>query len=56
MYPFAVEDHGRIGDAALTVIRLLAPPDNPDRGMAIAELQRDLASTLQRASAVLAAS
>ena len=49
--PFAVEDHGRIGDAALTVIRMLAPPFNPDRGLAIAELQRDLASTLQRASA-----
>jgi len=51
VYPFAVEDHGRIGEAAVTVIRMLAPVDNPERGIAIAELQRDLANTLQRASA-----
>ena len=51
VYPFPIEDHGRIGDSSVTVVRMLAPADNPERGMFIAELQRDLASTLQRASA-----
>ena len=50
VYPFAAEYHGRIGEAAVTVIRMLAPVDNVERGIAIAELKRDLASTLQRAS------
>ena len=51
VYPFPIEDHGRIGESAVTVVRMLAPADNPERGIFIAELQRDLASTLQRASA-----
>ena len=51
VFPFPIEDHGRVGDASSTVIRMLAPSENPDRGICISDLYRDLANTLQRASA-----
>ena len=56
VFPFPVEAHGRLGEAAVTLLRMLAPV-GPGRSSAIAGLHQDLACTLQRASAdaVLAA-
>ena len=55
--PFAVEDHGRLGDAALQLVRLLAPVDLAKRLVAMRRLHQTLGATLQRvaADAVLAA-
>ena len=58
MVPFAVEDHGRLGEDALALVRLLAPPPDVDgRSAAIRRLHQALGSVLQRhaADAVLAA-
>ena len=58
MVPFAVEDHGRLGEDALALVRLLAPPPVDDgRSAAIRRLHQALGSVLQRhaADAVLAA-
>ena len=51
VYPFPVEGRGRIGDAAATFVRLIAPWAPAERSKSIAELYHDLASVLQRASA-----
>ena len=55
--PFAVEDHGRLGEAAVGLIRKLAPEEQEERTQAIAHLYQQLGATLQRSSAesVLAA-
>ena len=50
-HAFPVEDHGRFGEAAIELIRMLAPTDLDRRSKAISELYHDLACTLQRASA-----
>ena len=38
VYPFPVEDHGRIGDAAAAFVRLIAPRAPAERSTSIAEL------------------
>ena len=55
--PFVVEDHGRLGEEALAMVRLLAPRDGATRSGAIRQLYQSLGSVLQRhsADAVLAA-
>ena len=57
MVPFAVEDHGRLGEDALALVRLLAPRIDTVRSAAIRRLHQALGSVLQRhaADAVLAA-
>ena len=57
MVPFVIEDHGRMGEDALALVRLLAPPLDVERSAAIRWLQQALGSVLQRhaADAVLAA-
>ena len=51
VHPFAVECHGRLGEEARALIRLLAPEAPQERSVAIGKLQQALAATLQRASA-----
>ena len=55
--PFVVEDHGRLGEEALALMRLLAPRADTARSAAIRQLHQALGSILQRhaADAVLAA-
>jgi hypothetical protein len=55
--PFVVEDHGRLGEDALRLIRLIAPTDLAERSRAIRRLHQSLGATLQRcaADAVIAA-
>ena len=55
--PFVVEDHGRLGEEALALARLLAPADSEERSPAIRRLHQALGCVLQRhaADAVLAA-
>ena len=55
--PFAIEDHGRLSEHALQLIRMLAPADPADRSVAIRRLHQSLGATIQRstADAVLAA-
>ena len=55
--PFAVEDHGRLGDLALQFIRLLAPTCPADRSVAIRRIHQSIGATVQRgtADAILAA-
>ena len=55
--PFVIEDHGRLGDEALALIRRLAPSDASERSVAIRRLHQSLSATLQRttADAVIAA-
>ena len=55
---FAVEDHGRWGEAARKFVRMVAPTDSNMRSAAISRLHQSLAATLQRvaADAVIAAS
>ena len=55
--PFAVEDHGRLGEEALRFIRMLAPIDPAERSGAIRRLHQSLGATVQRyaADAVIAA-
>ena len=54
---FVIEDHGRLGEDALRLIRTLAPIDPADRSKAIRRLHQSLGATLQRsaADAVIAA-
>ena len=54
---FVIEDHGRLGEDALRLIRLVAPADPADRSRAIRRLHQSLGATLQRvaANAVIAA-
>ena len=51
VHPFAIEDHGRVGESASTLIRTLVPPESSDRSASISELYHSLSSTLQRRSA-----
>ena len=51
VYPFPVEDHGRLGEASLTLVKLLAPVAPQHRSQAISKLYRKLGAFLQRASA-----
>ena len=55
--PFVVEAHGRLGDAAVGLAKLVAPREPEARSMAIAALYQRIASILQRtqADAVLTA-
>ncbi len=55
--PFVIEDHGRLGEDALRLIRTLAPVDPADRSKAIRRIHQSLGATLQRcaAEAVIAA-
>ena len=55
--PFVVEDHGRLGEEALALTRLLAPAQDTARSAAIRRLHQSLGCVLQRnaADAVLAA-
>ena len=48
--PFVIEAYGRLGDAATTLVRMLAPLGGT-RSAVISELYQDLSCTLQRASA-----
>ena len=52
-----IEDHGRMGEDALALVRLLAPTLDVERSAAIRRLQQALGGVLQRhaADAVLAA-
>ena len=54
---FVVEDHGRLGENALQLVRALAPIDPVERSVAIRRLHQTLGATLQRsaADAVIAA-
>ena len=54
---FPIEDHGRWGDDALALARVLAPIDQDTRSQALVQLHQAMAATLQRvaADAVLAA-
>ena len=49
--PFVVEEHGRLGEDALKLVRRLAPTDPAERSRAIAELYQDLGSIIRRLSA-----
>ena len=55
--PFVVEDHGRIGEDALRLVRQLAPSLPSERSAAIRRLYQSFSAVLQRHSAdsVLAA-
>ena len=55
--PFVVEDHGRLGEDALRLVRLVAPLEPSERSTAIRRLHQSLGATLQRiaADAVIAA-
>jgi hypothetical protein len=57
LMPFPLEDHGRIGDAAMCFAKLIAPQDLAKRSVVISRLYQGLAAVLQRTSAdaVLAA-
>ena len=49
--PFCVESHGRFGDCAVQLARLLAPKDPTERSRAIGELYHGVSAELQRANA-----
>ena len=49
VYPFPVEDHGRLGESARTVVRMIAPSE--ERSASITALYRSLSAVLQRGSA-----
>jgi hypothetical protein len=49
--PFVIEDHGRIGEEALRLIRLVAPTEPSERSRAIRRLHQSLGATLQRVAA-----
>lgn len=51
LVPFAVEDHGRLGEEALQLVRLLAPKEPAQRSTAIRHLYQSLGNTLQRYAA-----
>ena len=55
--PFVIEDHGRLGEEALRLVRALAPVVPSERSKAIRQLHRSMGATLQRvaADAVIAA-
>ena len=49
--PFAIEEHGRLGDAALRLIRTLAPAEPLARSRAINDVYRRLGGIIQKISA-----
>ena len=49
--PFAIEEHGRLGDDALRLIRTLAPAEADLRSRAIKDVYRRLGGVVQRLSA-----
>ena len=49
--PFCVESHGRFGECAVQLARLLAPKDPAERSRAIGELYHSVSAELQRANA-----
>ena len=51
MVPFVVEAGGRLGEAAETLIRSVAPKDPVERSLAIASAKRTLSSLLQMGNA-----
>ena len=51
VYAFPVEEHGRCGKQASTVIRMLAPQDSSERSRTIGTLYQDIACSVQRANA-----
>ena len=55
--PFVIEDHGRLSDHALQLIRMIAPTDPVERSTAIRRVHQSIGATVQRCSAdaVLAA-
>ena len=55
--PFVLEDHGRLGEDALSFIRKIAPREAAARSDAIRRLHQGLGATMQRfvADAVIAA-
>ncbi len=50
-WAFAVEDHGRLGEDAVCLLRALAPTEPQLRSRAIASVHQSLACTPQRCSA-----
>ena len=55
--PFVIEDHGRLGEEALSLVRKIAPKDAVARSAAIRRLHQSLGATVQRcaADAIIAA-
>ena len=55
--PFVIEDHGRLGEEAIQLVRRLAPTVSTERSSAIRRLYQSMGAVLQRHSAdsVLAA-
>lgn len=51
MVPFAIEDHGRLGEEALHLVRILAPEEPSRRSASIRGLYQSLGNTLQRYAA-----
>ena len=49
--PFVMEEHGRLGDDALSFARKIAPRGTDERSEALRELYQALGATMQRASA-----
>ena len=49
--PFVIEDHGRIGEEALRLLRIVAPVVPSERSKAIRRLHQSLGATLQRIAA-----
>ena len=54
LVPFVVEAGGRLGEAAETLIRSVAPKDPVERSQAIASAKRTLSSLLQMGNAEVA--
>jgi hypothetical protein len=51
LMPFPLEDHGRLGDAAMNFAKLIAPVDPERRSVALSRLYHGLAAVLQRTAA-----
>ena len=49
--PFVIEDHGRLSDDALMLVRVVAPVEPSERSSAICRLHQSLGATLQRIAA-----
>ena len=49
--PFAIEEHGRLGSDAVTLVRRLAPHDAAERSRALRRLYQTLSCLVQRHSA-----
>ena len=57
VYAFPIEAHGRLGNSATIVVRMLAPQNPSERSQAISSLYQDISCILQRhnADAIMAA-